>query len=150
MASGQSETTASRIRQFFVQWNIAGQWTRLFESWPDNVQADLRGSVAPEPAEQLLVACHLDSDAWTLLTNQRLIWRRAGRQLQIPWGEISDVNIDDAPPLRRTPQGRPLTQRMLVMARDGASHALELEAGPPISWFWMALKTIARQSGKAE
>ena len=156
MASGQSETTASRIRQFFVQWNIAGQWTRLFEAWPEEVQADLRRAVAQEPAqaggptEQLLVACHLDSDTWTLLTDQRLVWRRAGRQMELPCGEISDVNIDDAPPLRRTPQGRPLTQRMLVMARDGASHALELEAGPPFSWFWMALKMVARQSGKAD
>jgi hypothetical protein len=70
--------------------------------------------------------------------------------LQLRWSEISDVNIDDAPPLRRTPQGRPLTQRLLVVARDGASHALELEAGPPFSWFWMALKMIARQSGKAD
>lgn len=154
-ASKKTTATADRVRQLFIQWNIAGQWTQLFESWPDDVQCDLRQAMdldsipadeaeAGRSIEQPLVACRLDDATWTLLTDQRLMWRQAGRQMQLLWQEIGDVNIDDASALRRNPEGPPLTQRMLLIDRDGAAHALELEAGPPFSWFWMALKMIAR------
>ena len=135
---------AERIRKLFGQWIKAGHRTRFFDSFPAEFQARLADAAGLVAEERPLVACYFSEEAWTLLTGQRLIWHRAGRQCALAWEELVDVQVVEHTARPRNAFNEGTTSPLQVVTRDGHAYVLELEAGEPFFGFWTAMQMIVR------
>ena len=136
---------AERIRRMFGQWVHPGQHSMLFDNLPIDIRERLLRAAGIATGERPLVACYFDKEAWTLLTAERLIWRRAGKEVRLSWYEIADINVDQQPVRPHHPGGASAHSQLCIVTRSGATHGLEWESGPPFFGIWSALKMVARQ-----
>lgn len=141
--------TTERIRQIFGQWIQPGSHTKLFDAWPIDIREALLRSAGIAAGERVIVVCYFDPEAWTLLSDERLVGRRGGAQTTLTWAEIVDVQVNKEPPASRYPGEGERRSRLQVISRHGRSQELELEPGPPFFGFWTALKMISRSQRPA-
>ena len=144
IASPKKISLADPIRLIGQRWIIGGQHTKPFTAFSEDIRQQLLHAAEFLPPEQPLVACYFSPDAWTLLTTERLIWRRAGQTMAVSWTRLVDVQASHSTILNWDANRAKKVSQAAIVTREGHLHTLELEAGQSFFGFWTALKMITR------
>jgi hypothetical protein len=132
---------ADRLAWRFRKSGADGHHTKQFAAFDVDVQKALARLAEIAENELPAVGCYFDDENWALLTNERLIWSRGGCRTLLKLDEIDDVTVG-LQALLHAGTKKELTE-LTVLTKEGWHHQLQLEAGPPFSGFWNAVKMVA-------
>jgi hypothetical protein len=128
----------------FHKSGASGAYTKPMRDF-DNVRRELILKVCPLAAdEEPVIACIFGENLWTMLTTQRLVWKRGAECGELPIGELADATVDPRDLVAAGTKGG--LRKLTVVTKRSDRYVIEIEPGEPFSGFWNVLKTVARAS----
>jgi hypothetical protein len=104
-------------------------------------------NMIPLDGESPVLASIAKPTTWSLLTTERLIWRRSERTCSIKLNDLSEVRIDLSRLLVRGIQKNE-NERIEIHSISGAGDFIEVERGRPLNGFLSVLMHIARRNAR--
>jgi hypothetical protein len=133
-----------RLQLIFRRKGGDGENTRLFESFPSDVQ---RAIVAKSDLREgeLPILAHLpkgERGAY-LLTSRKIIWLDSQEKDALPLSEILNSSRQV-----KTAEEKMSSTKLFIRARTGTSHILDADPGPPIVGVQSMLLNVFGRKGR--
>lgn len=139
--TSEPQFRAERIAWMFKKSGVEGEFTKLFESLPEGTRDRLREQATVRPSEVPALAYVGSAGDWVLVTNERIVWRAGTVMGDLGFSDLADATVDPRDLLAA--RGKSSVATLTLRTVSGEAHKLALEAGPPFSGMWNALKMMA-------
>jgi hypothetical protein len=130
---------------------------KQFESWPDTVRSFLVTGAQISAEETPFLAYFENASKWTVLTLDRVIWKRGGEVSHVPFSELYDARLPEDVTSRLSTalanatysedgvanvslEAKLQANRLLLISREGNTLIVEFEPGKPFFAFWNVIK----------
>lgn len=142
-------STYSTMVAVFRRNGSAGQNTRLFEDFSNDVRSKILNNIDLHDDEQIAVGHFIDEENWLVVSTHRIAWRRDGKTRSLSNERIVDVTFDRAAAIASGASKTHDLRRLLVTDDQGNNYGLEVDPGYPFSATWNVIKYLARRSSDA-
>jgi hypothetical protein len=135
----------STLTSIFKRKGRDGHYTRLFDNLDSTQRNALLSKVELGQTEVPVIGSVENEENWLIITTERLVWRRAGKEQTLRVQEIQDV-VADFQKLLVTGQKKDEMRELEVVCSNGNRQTLEVEAGAPLIGVWNALKNLGARN----
>ena len=142
MSQNRRPLSVTRLLHQFKRTGSGGEYCGVYDDLSESRRVSLAALAKPGRREQAVIACFFDEEHWTLLTNERLVWKDGSERYAIPVSELTTVTVSTSHLL--TVASMHEIAELSITTADGRAFELRLEPGRPFFGFWNVLKLLAR------
>jgi hypothetical protein len=133
---------AERLIWRFKKSGGEGVFSKPFLAFSDHIRKTILLEAQVRDSEVPAILFYFDEARWTLLTNERVVWRDEAQVSSLELTSIADATVDSSA-LRRAGSKATL-DTLTIVESTGSRHQIHVEPGPPFSGFWNAIKAAVK------